>query len=85
MLPVPDIGAMNRNGLVANIKSGVCDRQGALVAYLAVCITLSVLSLYSVAVLDRSASAYVLAQLNLLVLGAFVLLIVGLLYICNRT
>jgi hypothetical protein len=85
MLPVPDIGTMNRNGLVAQIKSGVCDRQSTLVAYLAVCIALSLLSLYSVAVLDRSASAYVLAQVNLLVLAAFVLLIVGLLYICNRT
>lgn len=85
MVRVADIGTMDRDGLLAGMVSKVCDRQSVLVAYLASCLVFSVLSMYSLFVLNRSASAYVLAQVNLAVLTVFEAVLVSLLYVCNRT
>jgi hypothetical protein len=84
MVRVAVIMTMDRNGLLARIVSKICDRQSVLIAYLGVCLVFSLLSVYSLVVLDGSAPAYVLAQVNLAVLTVFEGVLVGLLYVCNQ-
>lgn len=84
MIRVAVMLIMDRNGLFARIVSDICERQSVLIAYLGVCLPLSVLSVYSLFVLDGSTSAYVLAQMNLAALTAFEVVLIGLLYVCIR-
>lgn len=75
---------MDWQTLRAGFLSRVCGQQFALVTYLAICVTFFILSVYSYIVVDPSTSAFVITQINILLVSLFISALVGMLYVCNR-